>query len=169
MENDIRELYAESAKTRAEAVSRLVAAGPSAIPLLLPVVCDRSRANFDNAWPPAARALGSLRAESATRCLVPMLLWNYPSIGPVIMKSDETLVGVDPAFAALVQIGEPAVPTIRSHLPFLGPEQAISALRVLRLINTPNAKVAAEAYIKFLEDQTRMANQVLGNFEERPR
>jgi len=166
VEGDVRELYSNSVRARTEAADRLVAAGPTAIPLLLPVVCDQSEPNFDRVWPAAAKVLGELKAQAATRCLVPLLLYRYPSIGPVIMKSDKTLTDVDPAFAALVQIGEPAVPEIRQHLSFLPPEAAIAALRVLRLINTPSAKEAAQSYIKVLEDQTNFAKQVLGDFGE---
>src|SRR5260370_26679165 len=153
IENDISRLYSSNAKTRADAATRLAGAGPGAIPLLVPVICDKAKPDFDVAWPDAAKVLGELKAEAAAPCLIQMLMYKYPSIGPVVMKPDETLARIDPAFAALVQIGEPAVPAIRKRLPLLGPDPAIMALRVLRAINTPNAKEAVEAYIKSLEEQ----------------
>ena len=167
-EDQAKRLYSEDAGTRSNAAKRLAAAGPSAIPSLVSVLCDKTRKNFDVAWPVAAKVLGELKAEAAAPCLVEMLMDKYPSIGPVVGKSDETLANVDPAFAALVQIGEPAVPAIRRRLPFLLPEPAIMALRVLRAINTPSAKDAAEAYIKFIEDQSRLANQILRDFGQKP-
>jgi hypothetical protein len=97
------------------------------------------------AWPAAAKLLGGLKAEAAAPCLGEMLMYNYPPIGPVIGKSDKTLADIDPAFASLILIGEPAVPAIRKRLPFLGPDPAIMALRVLRAINTPSSKEATES------------------------
>ncbi len=161
---DVSSLYSENARIQAEAASRLIATGPSAISQLVPVVCDRARPHFDVAWPVAARILGELRAEAAAPCLVDMLMYKYPSIGTVVTKSDETLAGVDSAFAALLRIGEPAVPAIRKRIPFLGPEPAIMALRVLRAINTPSAREASEAYLKVLQDQIRFTKQVLRDF-----
>jgi len=164
VKGDINWLYHGNAKRRTEAAERLVAAGPRVIPLLLPVICDRTKPRFKEAWPIAAKILGEMKAKAAAPCLVDLLMYEYPPMGPVIMKTDETLMGVDPAFAALVRIGEPAVPAIRAHLPFLGPEAAIMALRVLRVINTPSAREAAETYIKTLQHQLRFAGQVLEDF-----
>lgn len=162
--DDISKLYSNNTKTRADAAIRLAGAGPSAIPFLVPVICDRGKSNFEVAWPDAAKILGELKAQPASPCLIDMLMYNYPSIGPVMTKPDDTLASVDPAFAALVRIGEPAVPSIRKRLPFLGPEPAIMALRVLRAINTSNAKQAAEAYIKGLQEQIRFAGDILRDF-----
>jgi hypothetical protein len=92
-------------------------------------------------------------------------MYSCPSVGPVKAKSDQTLASVDPAFVALMRIGEPAVPAIRRHLRFLGTDPAIMALRALRAINTPSAREAMEAYIKVLQDDVRPANQILGGFE----
>jgi hypothetical protein len=163
---DVNRLY--DAKTQNDAANRLLAAGPRVIPLVLPVICDKTKSRFDVAWPIAAKVLGEMKAEAASRCLVSLLMYDYPPLGPVVMKSDKTLIEVDPAFAALVRIGEPAVPAIRSHLPFLGPEQALMALRVLRIINTPSAKEAAEAYLKLLQDQIRLAGDILLDFGTKP-
>ena len=167
IKNDIAKLYSDNAETRSDAASRLAAVGPSAISLLAPVVCDRTKSHFDVAWPAAAKILGDLKATAAASCLVDLLMYQYPSIGPVNGKSDENLASVDPAFSALTRIGEPAVPTIRKHLPLLRPDPAIMALRVLRAINTPSAREAIEAYIKVLGDQVRIANQILGGFKGR--
>lgn len=167
IENDISKLYSSNAKTRADAAARLATAGTDAIPLLVPVICDKAKPDFDVAWPDAAKVLGELKAEVAAPCLIELLMYKYPSIGPVVMKSDETLGRVDPAFAALVRIGEPAVPSLRKRLPFLGPDPAIMALRVLRAINTPSAKEAAEAYIKGLQEQIRFADEILRAFGPR--
>jgi hypothetical protein len=161
---EVIRLYSRDAQVRADAASRLTTLGSSAIPSLTEVVCDRSKSNFDSAWPVAAKALGDMKAKAAVPCLIELLMYNYPSIGPVIMKPDETLADVDPSFAALVRIGEPAVPEVRKRLPFLGPEEAIMALRVLRAINTPGARDAAESYITVLQDQLRFSQQVLEEF-----
>lgn len=162
LKSDIQELYSHSANAREQAASRLVAAGPSAIPLLVHVICDQSKPNFDRAWSAAAKVLGELKAEAAAPCLVQLLMVKYPNVG--VFKPDETLSRLDPAFAALTQIGEPAVPTIRMYLPNLGPDEAYLALRVLRAINTTSAKEAAEAYIKVLENQIRLSRQVIADF-----
>lgn len=108
--------------------------------------------------------LGDLKAEAAAPCLVQLLGYNYPPIGSPVSKTDETLRDVDPAFAALVQIGAPAVPAIGSHLPLLHPENSLMAIQILRMINTPAAKEAADAYIKLLEDQIRLTKQVVAEF-----
>jgi hypothetical protein len=38
-------------------------------------------------------------------------------------------------------------------------------MRILRIINTPEAKKTAEEYIKMLEDQIRLSKQILAEFE----
>ncbi|HYG97950.1 MAG TPA: hypothetical protein VD837_02385 [Terriglobales bacterium] len=164
---DIDKLYSDNANTRSDAARRLAATGPSAVPLLVRVVCDRAKSHFDVAWPVAAKILGDLKAEAAAPCLVDLLMYEYPSIGPVNGKSDETLAAADPAFAALMRIGDPAVHAIKRRLPFLGPDPAIMAMRVLRAINTPSARQALEAYIKVLQDQVRVASQILRGFDEK--
>ncbi len=167
LKNDVPKLYSANPQTRELAARKLVAAGRRSIPLLLPVLCDDSKPHSDRAWPVAAKALGELRAEAAAPCLVRMLEREMPSAaGALEMKSDEALADLDPAFAALVRIGEPAVPAIRQRLPFLYPGQAYLALRVLRIFQTPSAKEAAEFYIRSLEDRTRQAKRVLQDFGE---
>jgi hypothetical protein len=161
---EVKNLYSENPHIRESAVARLTAGGPVVVSALIPVICDRAKLHFDRAWPLAARVLGQLRAQDAAPCLAGLLMYNYPAIGPVVIKPDETLINVDPAFAALIRIGEPAVPAIRKQLPFLGPEPAIMALRVLRKINTPSARDAAEAYARMLHDQVRFTEQVIQEF-----
>lgn len=167
--DEIGRLYSSKSQVRTDAAKQLAAIGPSAVPELIQVVCDRSKPNFDTAWPLAAGILGDLKAKAAVPCLIELMMYKYPSIGPVEMKPDETLANVDPSFAALVHIGEPTVPALRKHLPFLGPEGAIMALRVLRAINTPSARDAAEAYIRILRDQLRLSKQILEDFGEKQR
>lgn len=162
---DIEKLYGQSKSERELAAERLVAQGPAVIPLLVSVVCDRTKPNFDDAWPAAAKALGQLKAEPGVPCLVQLLMYRYPAIGPVVMKSDDTLRRVSPAFAALEQMGDRAVPTIRRDLPMLHPEDALMALRVLRVINTPLSKEAAESYVAVLERQIRMTKEVIRDFD----
>lgn len=164
LEDDIRKLYGGNDDSRREAAQRLREAGADSIPFLVPVLCDKSKLHFDRAWPAAAKVLGDLKAVAAAPCLVQMLGHNYPPIGSPVSKTDETLRDADPAFAALVQIGAPAIPAIGSHLPLLHPEHSLMAIRILRIINTPAAKEAADAYIKLLEDQIRLAKQVVGEF-----
>jgi hypothetical protein len=77
------------------------------------------------------------------------------------MKSDDTIAGVDPAFAALRQIGPLAVHDIGDEIQFLDPETAYLALRILRSIKTPSAREAADKYIEALNGQIRLANTVL--------
>jgi hypothetical protein len=107
------------------------------------------------------QALGELKAKTAAACLATLLAHNFPPIGPASMKSDETITQFDPAFAPLIEIGDPAVHAIRAELPFLHPEGAYVALRVLRRINTSSAKEAIDAYIKVLNEQITLANTVL--------
>jgi HEAT repeat protein len=164
LKDDIHALYDHDDTVRREAAQRLVVAGSRAIPLLVDVLCDKSQPHFDLAWPMAAKALGELRAREAAPCLLQMLGYNYPPIGSPVTKTDETLRDVDPAYAALLQIGAPAVPAIRSYLPLLHPEESLMAVRLLRVINTPDAKEAAEAYVKILEQQIRFTRQVLAEF-----
>jgi hypothetical protein len=166
--NDVTKLYSASADERTQAANSLVAKGPSVIPSLLPVLCDSSKANFDRAWPIAAKALGELKAGDAAACLVDMLMHNAAvdaGLGALILKSDKTLADVDPAFAALLQIGEPTVHTIQRQLPFLGPEHAYLVLRVLRRIKTPTAKEAISQYINTLNNQIRLANKILDGWD----
>jgi hypothetical protein len=163
LEKDVRDLYSKNAMVRADSAKKLVSAGSTAVPLLKAVLCEKSKSNFDLAWRAAAKALGDLKAHTAVPCLVDMLMYEYPSIGPVEMKSDETLAHVDPAFAALVQIGEPGVPVIRQYLPFLDPGRALMAVRVLRLIGSPSAKEATDSYIKILEGQIHLVRVVMEN------
>ena len=166
LENEAVKLYGDSANERADAAHNLVQAGPAAIPVLLTVLCDTSKPKFDLAWRPAAKALGELKSEAAAPCLVHML-----GLGDVTLsafKSEKTIAEHEPAFTALVQIGEPVVPVIERSLGSLHPDKAYLALRVLRVINTPRAKVAVEAYIKLLEDQSRLAKEVLNDFQYGP-
>jgi hypothetical protein len=167
-QDDVQALYGTSDRDRHLAAQRLLADGPGVIPILIPVICQRSKPNFDKAWPAAAKVLGALKAEAAAPCLVQLLGYGYPSIGPVVMKSDETLRNVSPAFAALELIGEPAVPVIRRNLPMLYPEDALMAVRLLRLIGTPSAKAAAEAYLVHLENQIRLAKELIRDFDKTP-
>jgi len=164
MRDEVRKLYNTNVKVRNEAALRLKTAGEPARPLLTKVICNRSATHFDIAWPNAARILGELKAASAVPCLVDLLMYAYPSIGPVIMKSDQTLASVDPAFAALVAIGDPAVPELRRRLPFVSLASSVMMLRVLQAIHTPPAREAVQNYIETLNIQTQMANQILRNF-----
>jgi len=165
LEADIRELYNVNTKARSQAASRLVEAGPAAIPLLVPVICDKSKPNFDAAWPTAARALGELKGQAAAPCLVQMLRYD-PTMN--IFMPDKTLIDVDPAFAALVEIGEPVVPTVRRYIHILQYDQSYLALRVLRVINTPPAKQAAKEYVQALNDQIRHSEEVIEEFKFGP-
>jgi HEAT repeat protein len=164
LNKDVHALYSHNDRVRREAAQRLVANGPTAIPSLVNVLCDESKSHFDLAWPIAAKALGELKATEAGPCLIRMLGRNYPPIGEPVTKTDHTLRRVDPAFAALVQIGEPIVPAIRLNLPLLHPSNSLMAVRILRLINTPTAKEAAEAYVKVLENQIQSTKQVIAEF-----
>jgi len=148
-EREVRELYSNNSGVRAEATHRLVEAGPATIPALLPVLCDKSKVNFDVAWRSAAKALGDLKADAAAPCLVQMLALGDVTLS--VYKPEATIAEYEPAFAALVQIGEPAIPAIERALPSLHPDQSYLALRVLRVINTPAARAAVEDYIALLE------------------
>ncbi|MFZ0821102.1 MAG: hypothetical protein WAM91_13610 [Candidatus Acidiferrales bacterium] len=50
IKSDVNTLYSASANVRTQAAQRLVAIGPSAIPLLLPVLCDGSKSISSVAW-----------------------------------------------------------------------------------------------------------------------
>jgi hypothetical protein len=161
LKEDIRELYSNNEEARAAATNRLFQAGPAAIPLLVGVVCDGSKPNFDMAWPSAAKILGHFRAESAVGCLTEML-GSDPTLEMTAPR--ELLVQRDPAYATLVEIGEPAVPAIGRRLTHIGFEQAYLALRILREINSPPAKKAAELYLSNLENQIRISKQLVEGF-----
>jgi HEAT repeat protein len=162
IESDINNLYSANANVRTQAAQRLVAIGPSAIPWLLPVLCDGSKSIFGVAWRSAAKALGDLKAEAAVRCLLDLL---GTDLTLDISRPTEQIIAREPAFGALLQIGEPAVPTISRCLPFMGPNNAYLALRILRKIDTPNAKAAVESYVSVLENQTRLAKGILADFQ----
>jgi hypothetical protein len=165
-EREVRDLYSSNSGVRAEATHRLVEAGPVVIPALLPVLCDKSKANFDVAWRSAAQALGNLKADAAAPCLVQMLALGDVTLS--VFKPETTIAEYEPAFAALVQIGEPAIPAIARALPTLDPDKSYLALRVLRVINTPVARAAVEANVAMLELQTRHAKEVLDDFKYGP-
>ena len=162
----IGELYSDNATVRTEAARKLVAAGPTSIPVLLPVLCDTSKPKFDVAWRTAATVAGELKGVAAAPCLIQTL--GLGDVTLSVFKPEKTIAEYEPGFAALVQIGEPAVPAIARALPSLHPDKAYLALRVLRIINTPAAKAAAEDYIKVLQNETRLAKEVVDDFQYGP-
>src|SRR5579884_4291222 len=164
LRTQVRELYSEDESTRMRGTSKLVAAGAPAIPLLISVLHDQTNPHFEVAWPAAARGLGQLKAVNAVPSLI-RLLGEGLEIN-VVGKSDETLAERNAAFAALVEIGEPAVPMIRRMLPLLEFNEAYMALRVLQAIGSPEAREATKRYISGLEDQLRIANEVLKGFDK---
>lgn len=166
IQRDVLDLYSSSASTRTAAAGRLVAAGPSVVPAVLPVLCDKSRPNFEVAWRHAARVLGELKAEAAAPCLIKVLALGQPTLS--VFKSEATIAEYDPAFVALIQIDEAAIPPIARALPSMHPDQSYLALRVLRVINTPSARAAVEAYIGVLNSETQHAKQVLDDFRYGP-
>lgn len=161
LDPDIQGLYSENAEFRAQARARLVEAGPQAVPLLLPLLCEASKSSSDLAWREAAKAIGDLKAKAGALCLV-RLLANDLTLN--VFASEDTISASDPAYVALRQIGEPAVDAISTALPSLHPDQAYLALRILRGIGTPKAKHAIEAYVHQLENQTRLAKEILSDF-----
>ena len=161
LRDDIRGLYSPSPESRARASARLVEAGPAAIPSLKSIVCGAYKSDSDVAWREAAKAVGQLKAEDASLCLV-RLLARDPTLN--VFASEETIIAYDPAYAALLQIGEPAIPSISMALLSLHPDQAFLGLRILQKIGTPEAKAAVEAYIEALENQTKLAKGVLSDF-----
>jgi hypothetical protein len=166
LSRSVRELYSDNATIRADAARKLVAAGPTSIPMLLPVLCDASKPNFDVAWRTAATVAGQLKAVAAAPCLIQTL--GLGDVTLSVFKPEKTIAEYEPGFAALIQIGEPAVPAIARALPSLHPDKAYLALRVLRVINTPAAKAAAEDYLKVLQNETRIAKEVLDDFQYGP-
>jgi hypothetical protein len=161
LESDIQGLYSNNAEFRAQARARLVEAGPQAVPLLLPVVCQASKSNSDSAWREAAKAIGELRAEAGALCLVRLLASDLTLN---VFASEDTIAASDAAYVALLQIGDPSVGAISTALPSLHPDQAYLALRILRRIGTPKARAAVEAYLHGLENQTRLAREILSDF-----
>jgi hypothetical protein len=73
LDSDIQGLYSKNAEFRAQARARLVQAGPEAVPLLLPLLCQASKSSSDSAWREAAKAIGDLKAEAGALCLVRLL------------------------------------------------------------------------------------------------
>lgn len=166
LKQQVRALYGNNEEMRSAAGRKLVESGPAAIPLLMPVICNGEEPNFAEAWPTAARALGKLKAAVATDCLVQLLGLADPTLS--IYKSEKTIAAYDPAFAALIEIGEPAVPGISRSLPNASLDKAYLALRILRAINTPESKAAADTYMHQLKTQTRLATEVLHDFSYGP-
>jgi hypothetical protein len=166
IEKDVGQLYSDSDSIRVNAANRLVQVGEEAIPLVLPVLCDKAGANSDVAWRSAAKILGELKAESAAPCLIQKLALGDVTLS--VFKSEKTIAEYDPAFAALVQIGQPTIPAIQRALPSLHPDKAYLALRVLRVINTPEAKAVAEGYLKLLERQAKLTSEVVSDFSYGP-
>lgn len=157
------ELYNSDPTARAQATAKLIKVGPSAVPVLLPVLCDASKPNSETAWRSAAEALGELRAEAAVPCLVRNLAAG--DLTQSVFKPTEVIAEREPSFVALIKIGEPAIPAIQRYLPMLHPDQAYLALRVLLIIGTPTAKSAVNDYIRLMENQTRLAKEILAEFK----
>jgi hypothetical protein len=169
IEKSARDLYSASKVVRSNAARTIAEIGTPAVPRLLKVACGAERKGFDLAGPLAIKLLGEMKAEAAVPCLIDRLMYWYPLIGPVTMKNDKTLASVDPAFVALISIGDPGVSLIKRYLPSLPSSKAMMALRALRAINTPSAKDAIRDYVKFLENQTRTANSLLEQFDSAER
>src|SRR5947209_8071361 len=92
---DVQVLYSADARLRGAALKNIVGRGTEAAPVLIAVICDRSKPGFDRAWPGVAEALGELKAVQAVPCILRLLLTQYPPIG--IVQSDQTLARNDPA------------------------------------------------------------------------
>lgn len=159
--SDIQDLYSTNADVRARARARLVEGGPKSVPLLVPVICRTDKSDSDLAWREAAKAIGQLKAEAGALCLVRLLASN-PTLN--VFGPEDTIAESDPAYVALLQLGEPAIFAISTALPSLHPNQAYLALRVLQKIGTPKAKAAVEVYLHELEMQTRMTREILSDF-----
>jgi hypothetical protein len=153
IERDVSQLYSDSDSIRVNAANRLV-------------LCDKAGANSDVAWRSAAKVLGELKAERAAPCLIQKLALGDVTLS--VFKPEKTIAEYDPAFAALVQIGQPTIPAIQRALPSLHPDKAYLALRVLRVINTPAAKEVAEGYFKLLERQAKLTSEVVSDFSYGP-
>jgi hypothetical protein len=166
IEQAVIQLHSNNDKTRTNAANRLIQAGEGVIPAVLPVLCEKVKPDSNVAWRSAARVLGELKAESAAPCLIQKLAVGDVTLS--VFKPEKTVAQYDPAFAALVQIGEPAVSAIQRALPSLNPDKAYLALRVLRVINTPEARGVAEGYLKVLERQAKLTKEVIGDFSYGP-
>lgn len=165
-DKDAAALYSSSEAVREGAANRLIQAGPKTIHLLVPILCDRNKPNFNSAWRSAAKVLGRLKAEEAAPCLVQLLGSGDVTLSPFMSR--DLIEQREPAFSALVEIGEAAVPSISRALPSLHPDSAYLGLRVLSSINIPSARTAVENYINFLEKQTQLAKEILQGFSSRP-
>lgn len=166
IERYVNQLYSESDSIRANAANWLVGDGQEVIPSVLPVLCTKGETNSNAAWQSAAKVLGELKAESATPCLIQKLALGDVTLS--VFKPEKTIAEYDPAFAALVRIGQPTIPAIQRALPSLHPDKAYLALRVLRVINTAEAKEVAEGYLKLLQSQAKLTNEVINDFSYGP-
>lgn len=150
-QSSVQDLYSAKASIRSAAVERLVRAGPRAVPSLISVLNNREHPQFKRAWPLAAHVLSQMKAVEAVPSLL-SLIHEDPTLNAE-MKTDEAISSAEPAFKALIAIGQAGVAAIRQRLPMLDVERGYMATRVLRAIGTPDAIEGISTYVQLLHRQ----------------
>ncbi len=157
---DIGSLYGRDGQERGRATRDLVEIGRASVPSLLAVLNNDKHPDFERAYRSAATALGDLKASEAA----PRLGWllGTGDSATIIMegKTDESLAAIDPAFGALVKIGDPAVPELKKELSVGSWNKRYLILRILRSIGTPDSLALGKAYIETIESELRVAKRL---------
>jgi HEAT repeat protein len=109
----------------------------------LPPLIERGPSNEFDPWVNAARLAGSLRLAEAVPALAKRIGVNT---GGTIGLSDEVILRHSPAARALVDIGEPAVPSLRLILQGAKLNERWVAVWALRAIGSPAAMSGLRAH-----------------------
>ena len=118
------------------------------------------------------RPAASLLAELGARAATPELIRILTSGGTVTitqqpyLKDDKTLEDWYPTFALLVELGDTAVPAIRTRLEMANWDQTYLLLRVLKAIGTPEAAGALRKYIADYEANEKILKNKFGSSPE---
>jgi len=152
-----RELQSDGSTDQAEdKLFNLAQADPSArryLALHLPVMIERGPKRFDPRhpnrefpdpeWSNAVHLAAGLRIAEAAPALVK---WIEVRTSPLTDSYIQGTLAYQPAGRALVQIGDPAVPTLQRTIVEGAREQRWEAMYALLLINSPKAKAVLQDY-----------------------
>jgi hypothetical protein len=100
-------------------------------------------------WENAGRLAGDLKIREPALALAEWINWRSP--GPYGISLEARLVFY-PAASALVEIGDPAVPAVRDALEHGNSHERYRAIRVLRIIDSPNAKAVLRKDLQYEPD-----------------
>lgn len=90
-------------------------------------------------WISSVEIASQLKLPEAAPALAKWIDWRYPG-APLIGLGPEERLEFNPLARALIEIGDPAVPTVRYSLDYGNSRQHDMAVRVLCMIHSPRAK-----------------------------